>query len=191
MNSTVVAPTPKDFAFACLPAARAGLWGWFPSEQGIIVEMNYVAHSLEEMNRFASELGRRCEGGEVLELVGDVGTGKTTFTKGFATGLGVTDDVQSPSFTISRFYAARDGLELHHYDLYRLVEPGIAQYDIAESVGDPKAVTVIEWGETVHGVLPANRTIIHFRYGDAETERHIELTSENPKLKEDYNDTRA
>ncbi len=146
--------------------------------------MNYTVHSLEEMNHFAMELGKRCSGGEVLELVGDVGPGKASFTKGVAYGLGVTDDVQSPSFTISRFYTARDGLELHHYDLYRLSEPGIAQYDIAESVSDVKAVTVIEWGETVHGVLPKNRTIIHFRYGDAETERRITIKTDNPKFKE-------
>lgn len=153
--------------------------------------MKYIVRSLEEMNRFATELGKRCDGGEVLELVGDVGTGKTTFTKGLASGLGVTDDVQSPSFTISRVYEARDELELHHYDLYRLTEPGIAQYDIAESVADPKAVTVIEWGETVHGVLPANRTVINFRYGDAETERHIELHTKNPKFTEERDATRS
>lgn len=153
--------------------------------------MKHTVRSLEEMNRFAVELGKRCDGGEVLELVGDVGTGKTTFTKGLASGLGVTDDVQSPSFTISRVYSARDGLELHHYDLYRLAEPGIAQYDIAESVGDAKAVTVIEWGETVHGVLPTNRTVITFRYGDAENERHIELQTNNPKLMEGYDAARA
>lgn len=153
--------------------------------------MKYTIHSLEEMNRLASGLGECCIGGEVLELVGDVGTGKTTFTKGLAKGLGVTDDVQSPSFTISRVYVARDGLELHHYDLYRLSEPGIAQYDIAESVRDPKAVTVIEWGETVHGVLPADRVVIDFRYGDAETERHIELHTKNPKFMEGYDAARA
>lgn len=153
--------------------------------------MKYTVSSLEEMNRFASYIGERCEGGEVIELVGDVGTGKTTFTKGLATGLGVADDVQSPSFTISRVYAARDGLELHHYDFYRLSEPGIAQYDVAESVGDPKAVTVIEWGETVHGVLPQNRTVIMFRYGDAENERHVEVHTKNQKFMEKYDVARA
>lgn len=148
--------------------------------------MERIVHSLEEMNRLASRLGRCLKGGEVLELVGDVGTGKTTFTKGFAEGLGVTDDVQSPSFTISRVYRARDGLELHHYDLYRLAEPGIVQYDVAESVNDPKVVTVIEWGETVQGILPQDRTVLHFDYGEAETERRVELQTTNSELEEAY-----
>lgn len=148
--------------------------------------MERVVQSLQEMNRLAKQLGTGCKGGEVFELVGDVGTGKTTFTKGLALGLGVTDDVQSPSFTISRVYKARDGLELHHYDLYRLAEPGIIQYDVAESVGDPKIVTVIEWGETVQGILPHGRTTVLFRYGEAETERRLELRTTNSGLEEAY-----
>lgn len=148
--------------------------------------MERSIRSLEEMNRFASQLGGYLKGGEVIELTGDVGTGKTTFTKGLAEGLGVTDDVQSPSFTISRVYKARDGLELHHYDLYRLIEPGTIQYDVAESVNDPKVVTVIEWGETVEGVLPKDRIIITFRYGEAETERQVELQTTHNEQEELY-----
>ena len=148
--------------------------------------MEHTVASLDETLRLASWLGEQCRGGEVLELVGDVGSGKTTFTKGLATGLGVTDDVQSPSFTISRVYAARNGLELHHYDLYRLLEPGIMQYDIAESVHDPKVVTVIEWGETVRGILPENRIRIEFHSGAEETTRTITLFTNNKTLKEAY-----
>jgi tRNA threonylcarbamoyladenosine biosynthesis protein TsaE len=148
--------------------------------------MEHVVRTLEEMGRLAASLGERLKGGEVLELVGDIGSGKTTFTKGLAIGLAVDDDVQSPSFTISRVYSARDGLELHHYDLYRLAEPGIVQYDIAESVGNAKVVTVIEWGETVKGILPKNRTTITFRYGETETERLVELQTDNNDLKEAY-----
>lgn len=148
--------------------------------------MERRVQSLEEMNRLAAQTGGHLRGGEVIELTGDVGTGKTTFTKGLAEGLEVTDDVQSPSFTISRVYKARDGLELHHYDLYRLVEPGIIQYDVAESVNDPKVVTVIEWGETVQGVLPKSRTIIAFRYGETKTERRVELQTTDNELEELY-----
>lgn len=148
--------------------------------------MEHTVASLDETLRLASWLGEQCRGGEVLELVGDVGSGKTTFTKGLARGLGVDDDVQSPSFTISRVYTARDGLELHHYDLYRLSEPGIMQYDIAESVHDPKVVTVIEWGETVSGILPENRIRIEFYSGVQETTRTIALFTNDKTLKEAY-----
>lgn len=148
--------------------------------------MQQIVQSLEDMNRFALSFGEQCRGGELLELVGDVGTGKTTFTKGFARGLGVADDVQSPSFTISRVYTARDGLELHHYDLYRLSEPGIVQYDVAESVSDPKTVTVIEWGDTVKGVLPPDHTVLTFHYGAADNERLVELRTNDTRLEEAY-----
>lgn len=148
--------------------------------------MEHTVASLDETLRLASWLGEQFTGGEVLELVGDVGSGKTTFTKGLARGLGVDDDVQSPSFTISRVYSARDGLELHHYDLYRLSEPGIMQYDIAESVRDPKVVIVIEWGETVRGILPENRIRIEFYSGARETTRTIKLFTNDKTLKEAY-----
>lgn len=148
--------------------------------------MERVVYSLEEMNSLATRIGASLKGGEVFELIGDVGTGKTAFTKGLAVGLGVTDDVQSPSFTISRVYKARDGLELHHYDLYRLAEPGIVKYDVAESVGDAKVVTVIEWGSTVEGILPEKTTRLYFHYGDTETERQLKLETTNQSLEEAY-----
>lgn len=148
--------------------------------------MEHIVHSLDETLRLAAWLGDNLAGGEVLELVGDVGSGKTTFTKGLAKGLGVNDDVQSPSFTISRVYVARDGLELHHYDLYRLPEPGIMKYDIAESVHDPKVITVIEWGETVKGILPDSRIRIEFQSAADEDARKILLRTNDKKLEEAY-----
>lgn len=112
------------------------------------------------MKQFGQELGARLHGGEVIELVGDIGSGKTTLVKGMAVGLGATEDVQSPSFTISRVYQARDGLELHHYDFYRLYDAGIMANEIAETVRDPKVITVIEWAGVVEGTLPKNRLAI-------------------------------
>jgi tRNA threonylcarbamoyladenosine biosynthesis protein TsaE len=109
-------------------------------------------------------IGKRLRGGEVLELVGDVGAGKTTLVKGIGRGLQVTDDVQSPSFTISRVYEARDGLALHHYDFYRLQEAGVMRYELSESIETPEAVTVIEWADTVQQVLPERYCRIDIRY---------------------------
>lgn len=99
-----------------------------------------------------------------MELVGDVGAGKTTFIKGVAVGLGVDEDVQSPSFTISRVYQARDSLSLHHYDFYRLEEPGVVSYELEESLNEPGAVTAIEWGESVAKVLPPHHIRMEFVY---------------------------
>lgn len=109
-------------------------------------------------------LGEKLQGGEVIELVGDVGAGKTTLVKGVGLGLGVDEDVQSPSFTISRVYPARNDLELHHYDFYRLNDAGVMRYELAESINDPRVVTVIEWADTVQQVLPEDHHRIHIRY---------------------------
>jgi tRNA threonylcarbamoyladenosine biosynthesis protein TsaE len=117
-----------------------------------------------EMMAIGQRLGERFRGGEVVELVGDVGAGKTTLVKGIGRGLLVEDDVQSPSFTISRVYEARDGLELHHYDFYRLHDAGVMQYELAESIADPKAITVIEWADTVQDVLPSEHCRVDIKY---------------------------
>jgi tRNA threonylcarbamoyladenosine biosynthesis protein TsaE len=109
-------------------------------------------HNAEQTRRLGARIGASLKGGEVFELVGDVGAGKTTFTKGLAQGLGISDEVQSPSFTISRVYDGRDNLQLVHYDFYRLSDPGIMASEVAEMVQDPKTVTVIEWADIVEGV---------------------------------------
>lgn len=118
----------------------------------------------DDMKSFGRRLGEQLHGGEVLELVGDVGAGKTTLVKGIGQGLEIDEDVQSPSFTISRVYQARDGLELHHYDFYRLGDAGIMSYELEESVNDPKVITIIEWAQTVQDVLPVSRGQITISY---------------------------
>lgn len=148
--------------------------------------MKICLRNLEETMRLALLLGKKLVGGEVFELVGDVGSGKTTFTKGLAEGLGVEDDVQSPSFTISRTYQGRDGLELHHYDFYRLSDPGIMRYDLAESTEQSHVVTVVEWAETVADVLPQDRTTIVIAYDEENLAGRIVTMSENKMTKEAY-----
>lgn len=118
--------------------------------------------SAEETMRLADSMGARLRGGETLELVSDLGGGKTTFVRGLANGIGSKDQVRSPSFTLSNEY--RTGkLTLHHLDFYRLREAGIMRDELAEIVGDPLAVVVIEWGDVVNDVLPANRVTINIK----------------------------
>lgn len=113
-----------------------------------------------QTKQLGERLGRLLNGGEVIELVGDVGAGKTTFTKGLAKGLGITDDVQSPSFTVSRVYQARDDLTVAHYDFYRLSDPGIMANELAEVIHDQKVVTIVEWATIVKNVLPNDHITI-------------------------------
>lgn len=118
--------------------------------------------SAEHMKTFAGQVAQLLKGGEVIELVGDVGAGKTTFVKGLAQGLRVEDEVQSPSFTISRVYEARDDLQLAHYDFYRLSDAGILADELSEVVQDVTTITVIEWAAIVEGVLPKDRLTFVF-----------------------------
>lgn len=129
--------------------------------------------SEDEMKAFGARLGALFLGGEVIELVGDVGAGKTTLTKGIASGLAVTEDVQSPSFTISRVYDGRDNLILSHYDFYRLADAGIMAIELKETLGDPRTVTILEWGDVVEGVLPTDRLTIQI---ESPTENSRRLT---------------
>ena len=141
---------------------------------GIIGVMTIEVTGEAEMRALAEKIGAQLDGGAVFELVGDIGAGKTTFTKGLAVGLGVDEDVQSPSFTISRTYDARGGLQLVHYDFYRLDDPGIMQNEVAELVHDSSTVTVIEWADVVEGVLPEDRIRIRIQATD-ETRRIVEI----------------
>lgn len=126
-----------------------------------------------DMKQLGISIGRQLRGGECIELIGDVGAGKTTLTKGIGEGLEVDDDVQSPSFTISRTYPARNGLFLSHYDFYRLPEPGVMSYELKESLGDMKTVTVVEWGETVQDILPSERIRLYLFHLPADEGRRV------------------
>lgn len=122
---------------------------------------------------FAEEILTSPNQRTVFELIGDVGAGKTTFTRGLAEGLGVRESVTSPSFTISKRYAfplpenccknhnssnnTPEG-QLIHYDFYRLDDPGIMRDELAEALAEPNSVIVVEWGNDVADLLPADKT---------------------------------
>jgi tRNA threonylcarbamoyladenosine biosynthesis protein TsaE len=120
------------------------------------------SQSSEDTERFAHTLGSRLRGGEVIALVSDLGGGKTAFVRGLAAGLGSTDHVASPTFTISREYKAGN-LTLYHFDFYRLQEPGVVAAELEEFIDDPTAVVAIEWGAIVEEVLPENKIIVNSR----------------------------
>lgn len=118
--------------------------------------------SEQEMKELGARIGAALRGGDVLQFVGDIGAGKTTLVKGIAVGLEIDDDVQSPSFTISRVYDARDGLRFAHYDFYRLNDAGILRDELREFEQDESTIIAIEWADIIDDVLPsdAHRVII-------------------------------
>lgn len=110
----------------------------------------------------------------MIELVSDLGGGKTTFVRGLARGAGSEDRVASPTFTVSKEYAAK-AFTIHHFDFYRLQEAGIVADELAEVAGDTHDVVVVEWADVVHHVLPAKRltiTIKQLPTGDRELQFH-------------------
>ena len=108
------------------------------------------------------KIGRKLRGGETVELIGDLGAGKTLFVRGLAEGMGSKDRVHSPSFTLSNRYRAGE-LTLNHFDFYRLKEPGLIRHELAEALEDAKTVVVVEWPNSVRGVLPAERLVIRIK----------------------------
>lgn len=122
--------------------------------------MNIEVSGESEMKAFGAKLGAFLRGGEIIELVGDVGAGKTTLTKGIANGMHIDEDIQSPSFTISRVYDTPDNLRLAHYDFYRLNDAGIMGDELHETLHDPRTVTIIEWAQIIAGILPQDHVTI-------------------------------
>ena len=127
-----------------------------------------LIHSEADMIDFGCNFAANLSAPAVIELIGDVGAGKTTFTRGLAAGLGIEEPISSPSFTISRFYQGKK-YTLTHYDFYRLDDPGLMADDLAESINEPNNITVIEWGESIADILPAEHHRIAIRYIDENT----------------------
>jgi tRNA threonylcarbamoyladenosine biosynthesis protein TsaE len=126
-------------------------------------------------------IGRSLRGGETIELASDLGGGKTVIVKGIGKGLGYDGEVTSPTFTISRVYKVRDGLELHHFDFYRLASGDIVADELAEVVGDPQIVVAIEWAGNAGDALPESRVRIDIE-SLGETERKIKVESLSEKF---------
>jgi tRNA threonylcarbamoyladenosine biosynthesis protein TsaE len=138
----------------------------------MVVESN----NENETKAIGEAIGTLLRGGEIIELIGDVGSGKTTLVKGIAVGLGIDEYVQSPSFTISRMYQGRDDIKLAHYDFYRLNEAGIMANELHELANDDGTAIIIEWAGVVEGILPIDRLSITINAID-ETSRRLVLAS--------------
>ena len=106
----------------------------------------YVSVSTDQTIKLGQALGALLRPGDVLVLTGDLGAGKTQLTKGLAAGMGVADDVTSPTFTIEMVYEGAE-MPLYHFDLYRLDDPGQLEDTGLFDVLGGDGACVIEWGE--------------------------------------------
>ena len=138
-------------------------------------EYIFKTFSFKETEKLGTVLGHQLGAGDLVALIGELGTGKTCFTRGIANGLGIDKKVPvvSPSFTLINEY---DGpLPLYHFDFYRIdtttqmLGLGYEEYFFG------KGITVIEWGEKVEAFLPKEHITVHFFYQDDEESREIRI----------------
>ena len=136
--------------------------------------MRYVTNSEEETEALGARLAAVLTPGTVVAFTGDLGAGKTAFTRGLARGLGVTDRVTSPTFTIVNEYEG-GRLPLFHFDMYRLGSSeelfGIGWEDYLARGG----VCAVEWSENVEDALEEDAVRVDIRRGDGEDWRVIAI----------------
>ena len=138
--------------------------------------MEYLSNSEAETEALGEALAGRLTAGDVIAFSGDLGAGKTAFTRGLARGLGVTERVASPTFTIVNEYLG-GRLPLFHFDLYRL-SSAEELFDIGwEDYLDRGGVCAVEWSENGEGVLE-DPIRVDIRRGAADDQRVITITGE-------------
>ena len=136
----------------------------------------HITRSVEETYALADKLAQELDGGEIILLDGDLGAGKTTFTKGLAKALGVSEEVTSPTFSLLNIYES-GRVKLNHMDLYRVEsEDELAEVGIADSIDDD-SVTVIEWNK-LQG-LRGKIYSVKISLGEEENSRVFEISCEN------------
>lgn len=135
--------------------------------------MRVVTRSVDETRSLGAALAAHLRPGDLLLLAGDLGSGKTALAQGVAAGLGVTEPVVSPSFTIVREYEAR--IPLAHVDVYRL-DRVQELHDLGlDEIVDGGHVTLIEWGDAVAAALPGERLLVRLEAGSTDDERVVSL----------------
>ncbi len=134
-----------------------------------------MARGEAEQEKVGERLARGLGTGLVLYLHGEIGTGKTTLTRGLLRGLGVTAPVKSPTYTLVEPYEAPAG-PVYHFDLYRLSDPEELQFFGAEEYFSPEAICILEWAEKSGSALPPPDLTIQTEYLDADS-RTIRLWS--------------
>ena len=126
---------------------------------------NYISRSPKETIAFAKKFAKGLRSGAVLEFSGDLGSGKTTFIKGLALGLGLKDEdeVKSPTFVLMHIYPAR--IPIYHFDLYRLdTEKDIESVGLEGCLQDRSAITCVEWADKAPRFFPKDSLKINFQH---------------------------
>lgn len=135
-----------------------------------------ISSSAAQTKKLGQKLAKQLRGGEVLALSGDLGSGKTTFIKGLAKGLGVKQTITSPTFVLFKVYPVkhRDIRHFVHVDCYRVRGAELNHIGLADYLGEPHTVVAIEWAEKLKQRKPTTMRLI-FTLGKRSNERRITI----------------
>ncbi len=134
-----------------------------------------IARTAEDMEEIGVDLASSLRDGQLVSLVGPLGSGKTTLTKGIARGLLITDVVVSPSYVLAREYAGR--LALHHVDAYRVSSlDELAEAGLDAELPPDRGVTVVEWPERIDGLVEASNVLVYIELLE-DGSRRVTLTT--------------
>ncbi|MBR2969539.1 MAG: tRNA (adenosine(37)-N6)-threonylcarbamoyltransferase complex ATPase subunit type 1 TsaE [Clostridia bacterium] len=137
--------------------------------------MIHIAYSEEDTRKIASEFAKTLKIGDVILLNGDLGAGKTTFTRFVLQARGVQDIINSPTFSILKSY--KGDMVFHHFDTYRISTDEAIEAGFDEILDDKDSVILIEWSENIAPLLPSKRIVINIRLVGDNT-REIEIINE-------------
>lgn len=136
----------------------------------MIIRMN----GEEETAAYGRKLAGELVPGDIVCLVGDLGTGKTALTKAIAAGLGISEPIVSPTFNIVKEYHS-GRLPLYHFDVYRVSDPG-SLFEIGlDEYFESGGVCIIEWADLIADLIPDGSRLINIYYGDKEGERIYDI----------------
>ena len=136
--------------------------------------MQIRTHSPEETEAIGRKIAAKLLPGDIIAYYGDLGAGKTAFTRGVLHGLGYTGRVTSPTFAIANEYHT-ERADVAHFDLYRILDSE-ALFEIGfDEYLDGRRIVLIEWSENAADILPERYKTVHIRYGDGENDRVVTI----------------
>jgi tRNA threonylcarbamoyladenosine biosynthesis protein TsaE len=136
------------------------------------VKTQHISTSLETTGKIAGDLAKKAIPGSVFALIGDLGTGKTHFTKAFAKTLGIKEEITSPTFALLEEY--ENIPPFYHFDLYRIENDEEFNFLNFEEYWESSGISIIEWADRAYERLPKNAVKIYLTYIDENT-RRIEI----------------
>lgn len=135
--------------------------------------MIYKTHSADETIALGEKIGKKLSKGDVIAFKGDLGAGKTTITRGISIGLGLGDNVTSPTFSLVNEYRGKEK-SLIHFDMYRITNSDDVELTGFWDYIEEGCILAVEWSENISDVIPKNSIIISFKRIDDNT-REIEI----------------